>query len=143
MRTGVSFRVLVGVLVLAVAVSLWAQNKSKPTESAHVRGPSGLEGWTLESPVPDSGYGDEKFAFTLVIARGGRVVRRIDGDPMIWRWIFWDGGRRVAYESGPFHFGMTCVLVDVKTGRRAGSVDCYHELPADAPDWVKALEASK
>jgi hypothetical protein len=49
----------------------------------------------------------------------------------------------VAYETGPFHFGMTCVLADVKTGRRMGSVDCYHELPPDAPDWVQALEASK
>jgi hypothetical protein len=134
---------LVAVAILAGTVPLWAQEKEKPTESEHVRGPNGLEGWTLESPVPDSGYGDEKFAFTLVIARDGCIVRRIDGDPIIWRWIFWESGRRVAYETGPFHFGVTCILVDVKTGRRTGSVDCYHELPKDVPDWVEALEASK
>jgi hypothetical protein len=136
-------RLLVAVAILAGTVPLCAQNKDKPTESAHVRGPDGLVGWTLESPVPDSGYGDERFAFTLVIARAGRIVRRIDGDPMIWRWIYWDDGRRVAYETGPFHFGMMCVLVDVKTGRRVGSVDCYHELPDNAPAWVGALEATK
>ncbi len=133
----------VAVAIVAGTVSLWAQNKDKPTESAHVRGPDGLEAWTLESPVPDSGYGDERFAFTLLIARDGHVVRRIDGDPIIWRWIFWKDGSRVAYETGPFHFGVTCVLVDVKTGRRMGSVDCYHDLPKDVPDWVTALEASK
>ena len=78
------------------------RTKEKPTESEHVRGPNGLEGWTLERRFRIQVYGDEKFAFTLVIARGGRVVRRIDGDPIVWRWIFWEDGRRWLMNRGRF-----------------------------------------
>jgi hypothetical protein len=135
--------------ILAIAVPMLAQSArkpsgaDKPTESEHRRGQHGLEGWTLNSPVPDSGYGDEQFAFTLVVARDGRVLRRIAGEPFVWRWMFWADGWQVAYEAGPFHFSMTCVLTDVRTGRKISSFDCYHELPANAPNWVKALEAAE
>jgi len=92
-----------------IAIPLAARSAEKPTESEHRRGPHGLEGWTLDAPVPDSGYGDERFAFTLVLARDGHVLNRIGGDPFIWKWLFWADGRQVAYETGPFHFGMTCI----------------------------------
>lgn len=114
-----------------------------PTPSTHIPGPGGLEGWTLDSPVPDSGYGDERFAFTLVIARDGHVIRRIEGEPIIWSWMFWADGREVAYETGPFHFGMTCLLIRLSDGRQIDSYDCYHDLPQAKPDWVKALEAAE
>jgi len=53
--------------------------------------------------------------FTLVLARNGHRLRRIEGEPIIWKWMFWADGRQVAYETGPLHFGMSCVLADVKT----------------------------
>jgi hypothetical protein len=126
-----------------IAIPLAARSAEKPTESEHRRGPHGLEGWTLDAPVPDSGYGDERFAFTLVLARDGHVLHRIGGDPFIWKWLFWADGRQVAYETGPFHFGMTCILVDVRSGRKMSSYDCYHELPVNAPEWAKALESAE
>ncbi|SRR5208282_3693203 len=126
-----------------IAIPLAARSAEKPTESEHRRGPHGLEGWTLDAPVPDSGYGDERFAFTLVLARDGHVLHRIGGDPFIWKWLFWADGRQVAYETGPFHFGMTCILVDVRSGRKMSSYDCYHELPVNAPAWAKALESAE
>ncbi|HEY2466883.1 MAG TPA: hypothetical protein VGI45_03430 [Terracidiphilus sp.] len=130
-----------GVLfVLASTIPIFAGATDKPVESIHVSGPNGLQGWTLSWPVPDSGYGDEPFAFTLVLARNGKVLHRIDGDPIIWKWMFWAGGSQVAYETGPFHFSETCVLVEVSTGRRLQAFDCYHELPAKVPDWVTALK---
>lgn len=79
----------------------------------------------------------------LVLARNGRIVRRISDGPFIWRWIFIAGGKQVAYETGPLHFSMTCVLLDNQTGKRLADYDCFGALPADAPDWLKQLEASK
>ena len=114
--------------------------ETKPTESEHTKGPHGLEGWTLNSPVPGSNYGDQRFAFTLVLARNGRLLHRVQGDPIIWNWMFWSDGRQVAYETGPFHFSMSCVLIDTASGRRVDMIDCWQELHADAPDWAKALE---
>lgn len=143
MEGGRSFRTLVVAALLLCGFSLFAQTADKPTESKHCTGPHSLEAWTLNSPVPDSNYGDEQFAFTLVLGRNGRVLHRIKGDPMIWRWIFWADGRQLAYETGPFHFSMTCVLVDVKTGHRIADFDCYHELSGNAPAWVSALESSR
>jgi hypothetical protein len=52
-------------LALAAIVASQASRADKPTESVHVPGPDGLEGWTLNWPVPDLGYGDERFAFSL------------------------------------------------------------------------------
>lgn len=126
-------------LLLASTILLSAQSADKPTESAPVSGPHGLMGWTLGHSVPDSGYGDEQFAFTLVLARNGKVLRHIEGDPIIWKWIFWADGKQVAYQTGPFHFSETCVLTDVATGQTLATLDCYHQLPAKVPDWVTAL----
>lgn len=143
------FRWLQGIallLVIGVAGATFArasQPADRPTQSVHRHGPEGLEGWTLEAPVRDSGYGDERFAFALVIARHGRIVRRINGDPFIWKWIFRAGGREIAYATGPFHFSETCLLVRLADGKRLDGYDCYHDRPAVRPDWVKALQAGK
>ncbi len=110
-----------------------------PTESVHRHGPNGFEGWTLDYTV--EGHGDERFPMTLVIARNGHVLHRIDGEPFVWKWIFWANGRQVAYEAAPFHFSLDCVLADSKTGRRLASYDCFHGIPENAPDWLKALES--
>lgn len=113
----------------------------KPIRSAHKIGPDGLAGWTLDSPIRGSGYGDERFPLALVIARHGRIIRRISGDPFIWKWIFWANGRQVAYEAGPLHFSEACFLVRLSDGRYLDSYDCFHDLPPAKPNWVKALDA--
>jgi hypothetical protein len=110
----------------------------KPTESEHVRGPNGLEGWTLNGSIPDRP--NETFPFTLVIARNGHVIRKFEGGAFVWNWIFWADGNQVAYESGPLHFSLECILADVKTGKELSSYDCFHGIPDNAPDWLKALE---
>ena len=133
------FKVLGLIAILAISLPLVSQTKDKPTETEHRTGPHGLEGWTLEYPLPDLNYGDERFALTLVLARNGHRLRRIEGEPIIWKWMFWADGRQVAYETGPLHFGMSCVLADVKTGRKLERLDCYHELPTNVPAWVTAL----
>jgi hypothetical protein len=131
------------ILLLFLALTAIPQSAStsdKPTPSEHRPGPHGLEGWTLDGPIPD--HPGEKFPRTLVIARNGRVIRRFPGEGFIWRWKFLADGRQVAYESGPMHFVLACVLADIETGKELSRYDCFPELPSDAPDWVKTLEAN-
>jgi hypothetical protein len=116
----------------------------KPTESPHIAGPHGLEGWTLDWPLPDDRDHGERHPFTLMIARRGHVIRRIKGGPLVGKWIFWADGRQVAYEEGSLHFNRVCTLVDVATGRKIASRNCFAEqLPAVSPAWEKALVAEE
>ena len=140
------FGLLIASVLLSSGILSYGQSPrftkpgSKPTESEHIKGPNGLDSWTLNWPVPDSNYGDQPLPFTLVLARNGHKLRHIQGDPFVWKWMFWSDGGQVAYETGPLHFSMTCVLIDVGSGRQVETVDCWQELPTDAPDWAKALE---
>ena len=130
------------VFLIAAAASPQAtriRTADPPTESEHRRGPNGLEGWTLNYAVVGHSP-DEKCPMTLVIARNGHVIQRIEGEPFVWKWIFWAGGGQVAYEAAPLHFSLNCVLSDVETGRRLASYDCFHGVPDNAPEWLKTLE---
>ena len=142
-KRGYQFGLLLAVALAGVVAAQEPQPADKPSQSAHRPGPGGLEGWTLDWPVPDSGYGDERFAFTLVIARYGHIIQRISGDPIIWRWTFWSDDRQIAYETGSFHFNDTCFLIRLSDGRQLDSYDCYHDLPPAKPDWVRALETTE
>jgi hypothetical protein len=118
---------------------LFARTSDRPTESPHRTGPAGLEGWTLNDTIPD--HGEERFAFQLVVARKGHVVRRVGGHSLIWNWMFLPDGRRLAYEDGPLHFAMNCVLLDISSGKKIADYDCYHDpLGEAAPAWAKQLE---
>ena len=141
MKAGFCFRFLIAVVMITVAVPQFAEDRDKPTESEHVHGPDGLEGWTLNSPLPPPDRPDEKFPFTLVIARNRHIIRKIEGDPFVWNWMFWAEGKQVAYESGPLHFGLQCILADVKWGKQLSNYDCFHGIPDNAPNWLKALES--
>ncbi|MGB6973497.1 MAG: hypothetical protein WBD67_02320 [Terracidiphilus sp.] len=135
--------VLFVLIAAALTATAWSQDDhctDKGKESAHVAGPHGLEAWTIDYALPDSSYGDECFSGVLVIARNGHVIRRRKADGFIWSWVFWDDGKQLAIEEGPLHFGMSCVLEDLKSGHTIATYDCYHGLPADAPEWVKAVD---
>ena len=98
----------IGTMLAATALSLpVARSADRETASEHRKGPNRMDGLTLNSPIPD--HPGETFACKLVIAHNGRIVRRIDGDPLVWKWIYWDRGRPVAYEAGPMHFSMRCL----------------------------------
>lgn len=126
-----------GVLLIAIlAQSQTTPIVSGPTASKHRSGPGGLEGWTLSYVIS----GDtESYPEILVIARKGQILRKIKGDPFIWSWMFLKGERQVAYETGPLHGEVSCILADLSTGRQLADYDCYHELPPDTPSWVNEL----
>ncbi|ADW67427.1 hypothetical protein [Granulicella tundricola] len=46
----------------------------------------------------------------------------------------------LAYEAGPLHFGMTCNLADLATGRKLTTVDCYTASKESLPAWANALQ---
>ena len=145
MRTIRKFKIFIACAILVAGPPLYSQTPrlalqgSKPIESEHIKGPHGLEGWTLNWPLLDAKDTSEKYAFTLVLAKDGRILH-IEGHPFIWKWMFWSDGREVSYETGPLHFSMSCVLVDAETGRQLAAFDCeYQDLPAHAPDWLQAL----
>lgn len=129
--------ILVGMLGIPV-VAARPQATADETGSAHRLGPHGMQGWTVKYPLPDEP--DQHVAGSLVIRRKGYPDRRFQGDPLIFNWMFVADGQQIAYESGPLHFGLRCVLADIRTGRRLADVDCYHELPRHAPSWVRQLE---
>lgn len=110
-----------------------------PTQSTHRPGPNHLSGWTLNNTVP--GHAGDRFPMTLVIARNNQVIRKIAGDPFLWQWMFLPDGKRVAYQSGPFHFSLQCILADINSGKIIQNYDCNPDpLPANAPPWVKDLK---
>ena len=132
---------------LLVRQSLYAQptlpTVGPPVASSHCKGPDGLEGWKLLYRLPDNLYDPhERLPLALVLSNKGRVLHRIDGDPIIWDWFFVDN-QKVALETGPLHFGMTCELIDVQSGKVLESYDCYNETPSNPPDWVQTLEGGK
>jgi hypothetical protein len=128
----------ISMLLCAGAASAQASGADKPIESAHREGPDRLEAWTESYPLADGQIAPAN----LVIARR-HVIRRIQGDPFVWRWIFWDNGKQVAYETGSLHFNMACRLVDIASGRQLANLDCYRELAEDAPAWEKALRSTR
>lgn len=107
-----------------------------------MQGPNGLEGWqhfhTLEN-------GNE-VSETLTIARNGKLVRTINGDPFVWRWLFQADGREVVYETGPLHFSMACVRVNVLSGKELERLDCFsypsNPPSSGCPHWLDALQNS-
>jgi len=133
--------VIAGLLSIALPAQSRPAKASKAAglkPSEHRAGPHGLEGWTLQGPIPNDPQG--KYPFFLVIARNGREIRRFGGEAFVWKWMFAADGRQVAYEAGPLHFGLACILTDIKTGKEQARYDCYRDLPDDVPDWVSALE---
>ena len=125
--------------ILVLLTTLLLSPALDTTRSTPRKGPGALSGWTINDTDPD--HGSEYFPVKLVIARKGRIIRKISGDPFVWQWMFLADGKRIAYQSGPFHFSLQCVLADVDSGKTLQSYDCFHEpLAGDAPGWVKDLK---
>ena len=132
-----------GIPGIAVAIAFLLGTWSAAAgESEHIAGPKGLAGWKVTHVLEN----DDEVSETLVITRHGRLIRKFHGDPFIWRWMFRDDGKSIAFESGPLHFGMTCVLIDLASGKELDRLDCFtypDNPPAGGwPRWLTKLEGS-
>ncbi|MGB7761167.1 MAG: hypothetical protein WBL61_15145 [Bryobacteraceae bacterium] len=96
-------------------------------------------GWLAMYPDPGAiHYVRDPIPGKLVLVRAGRVLHTFTTEQTFWDWQFQDGGKRVAYSTGPTHGGASeCVLRDVRSGAivarwqvRSGS---------EAPAWARNL----
>jgi hypothetical protein len=75
----------------------------------------------------------------LVIWRSYRVIRRIDASAMIWRWRFYDDGRKVGFSDGPTHGShvpYSYKLYDVATGQLIREIAGNSKI---SPEWAVLL----
>lgn len=93
-------------------------------------------GWLALYPEPYSA--GKTLAGNLVLYRGGAIFRRFDTGQVFWDWQFQDGGKRVAYSTGPTHGGAAeCFLRDVDTGKILDKWDVKGGKAA--PEWAASL----
>lgn len=94
-------------------------------------------GWLALYTDPDS---STPFAGTLVLWRGGKVVRRFQADQTFWSWNYYAEGAQVAYHVGPTHGAAPhCELHDIESGRLLAAWDGDLEDP-NRPQWTRGLE---
>jgi hypothetical protein len=94
-------------------------------------------GWLVLYPYPEE-ENREPIAGGLVLYRNRRVVHRFTTEQVFWDWHFQDGGKRVAYSTGPTHGGAAeCVLRDVATGKVAARWAVKGG--TEPPDWARTL----
>ena len=79
-----------------------------------------------------------------MIARNGKRIRYIgqqNGGPFFWNLMLLPDGKRIAYQHGPFHFVITCTLMDITNGKKLEETSCFtaDEIAA-APQWVQDLD---
>lgn len=79
-------------------------------------------GWLVMYPFPSppgAAYHAAPMAGALALYRAGRVIHTFRTDQVVfWDWQFLDGGKRVAYSTGPTHGGAAeCILREVESGR--------------------------
>src|ERR1039458_1828364 len=119
-------RWLVVVMFLAVgvvpAVSGQGTNgKKKPFRDQFKTAQDGVtRGWLVEYPWPDQDDVSQSWRtipWRLVIARHGKVVRKIQATQSFWSWNFWNGGREGGGQERAPHRGAPRFGKDGKTRR--------------------------
>jgi hypothetical protein len=98
-------------------------------------------GWLALYPYPNppgDTYVGDPLAGALVLYRGGRIIHTFSTDQVFWDWQFWDGGKHVAFSTGPTHGEASfCILRAVDSGKLIATwqVTGGEEPPA----WAKDL----
>lgn len=96
-------------------------------------------GWLEEFAHPGYGSYLREISNTLVIYRAGHVLHRFRTEQVFWDWDFRDGGKRVAYSTGPTHGGAAeCVLRDVGSGRIVAR--WWVTSASEPPSWAGDLQ---
>jgi len=96
-------------------------------------------GWLILYPDPTvTYYKGAELAGGLALYRAGRVVHVFRTDETFYDWQFRDGGKQVAYSTGPTHGGAAeCVLREAGSGRIVATWPVRQE--SEPPGWAKGL----
>jgi hypothetical protein len=96
-------------------------------------------GWLVMYDVPPISY---PIAGTLVVWRGGRIIRRFRTEQVFWSWAFVADGKQVAYHTGPLHGERTshCELRNVSDGRLVAQWSGDLDDSAKRPEWTAGLD---
>src|SRR5947209_6763751 len=79
-----------------------------------------------------------QIAGKLVLYRGGRILHTFSTEQTFWDWQFQDGGKRVAYSTGPTHSGAAeCVLREVDSSRIVARYEIRSGV--EQPGWARTL----
>ena len=97
-------------------------------------------GWMVN--VENTSY---SIPLSVVVFQNKRVLHTFDQGPIVWSWMFLEGGKQVAVVFGPTHGPEVgdYQLYDVKTGKLVSEVRGDRDtqsLGTDAPDWAKRLQ---
>ena len=96
-------------------------------------------GWVVMCPDPSfPDYQGAQLACNLVVYRAEFILHTFQAEPVLWDWRFQDGGKRVAYSTGPTHGGAAeCILRDVNSGRIVSRWRIREGF--EPPVWAKTL----
>jgi len=99
-------------------------------------------GWTVDVENCCTSY---PIPLRVVIFRHGKVLHAFAPGQMVWNWMFFLGGKRLAVVSGPSHGPEVGVyrLYDVQTGKLISEVfgeEDTQSLKSDAPEWAQLLQ---
>ena len=109
-------------------------------EDSHTAGDGRTAGWLVMYRVPDAmSY---PIALTLVVWRGGRIIRRFRTEQTLYSWSFVADGKQVAYHIGPLHGERAshCELRNVSDGRLAAHWDGDLDDSTRRPAWTAGLD---
>ena len=99
-------------------------------------------GWTIDVENCCTSYPIPR---RVVIFRHRKVLRTFEQGQMVWNWMFFLGGKRLAAVFGPTHGPEVgdYRLYDIQTGKLISEVfgdEDTQSLSANAPEWAKLLE---
>jgi hypothetical protein len=83
-------------------------------------------------------YAGEPIGGALALYSSGRNIHTFGTEQTFWDWQFSDGGKRVAYSTGPTHGGAAeCVLRDVDSGKIVAR--WLVKDGDEPPEWARTL----
>ena len=97
-----------------------------------------IVGWVHRGTVEDEkGRVIEEFRAEIVVYQSGHDRKVIPGDMTIWKWKFWESGKKIAFGTGPTHGNCIFKLYDLESGHVID--ECNKSDSTDCPVWAKDL----
>jgi hypothetical protein len=95
-------------------------------------------GWVHRGTVEnEKGNVLEEFRAEIVVYQKGHDKKIISTEQTIWRWKFWENGKKIAFGKGPKHGGCKFALYDLNSGLVID--ECNKTDSTQCPSWAAGL----